>query len=100
MYLLDKVKGALEKKMNIVAIFYVSFLFSTMHTYANDVIMIAFVKPYRDAFLGILPLVGQKKKMAHLTVAAKPRTRSTIALPTNRVMPKRTNLMHRPSSCP
>ncbi|KAI1710026.1 serpentine type 7TM GPCR chemoreceptor srh domain-containing protein [Ditylenchus destructor] len=49
-------------------IFYVSFLFSTMHTAANGIITIAFVKPYREAFFALLPFIRQKRNMTTAVV--------------------------------
>ncbi|KAI1703686.1 serpentine type 7TM GPCR chemoreceptor srh domain-containing protein [Ditylenchus destructor] len=83
-------------------IFYVSYIFSTLHTFANGIIMIAFVKPYREACFSMLrPLLEPirrrffpKKRKTTLVVSQELTTRSTFTQPifsnkTKRIAPMR-----------
>ncbi|KAI1701540.1 serpentine type 7TM GPCR chemoreceptor srh domain-containing protein [Ditylenchus destructor] len=79
--------------------FYVSLIFSTLHTFANGVIMIAFVKPYREACSDLFCLVF-RRETSHLVLAQEPSTRSNLTVHRAKVTPKIVKPMYRPSSYP
>ncbi|KAI1732330.1 serpentine type 7TM GPCR chemoreceptor srh domain-containing protein [Ditylenchus destructor] len=82
-------------------IFYISFLFTTMHTSANGIIMITFVKPYRDAFLAMIPMLKavQQRRRKGLAITQEFATRSTVILPeATRAQPKTITMLRSMSS--
>ncbi|KAI1706714.1 serpentine type 7TM GPCR chemoreceptor srh domain-containing protein [Ditylenchus destructor] len=46
--------AVLFKLSSAQTIFYVTFIFSTLHTTANSVLMIALIRPYRDALISLM----------------------------------------------
>ncbi|KAI1725826.1 hypothetical protein DdX_02508 [Ditylenchus destructor] len=73
-----------------------------MHTSANGIIMIAFVKPYREAFLAMIPMLKaiQQRRRKGLPITQDFATRSTVILPgATRTQPKTVAIMQRRNSC-